>query len=134
MIVEARVVGRPREIADQTVPVVPGEHTLRDVIEALVAAELAAFAERQREQSLLRVLTPADLARGVDTGRYAAEPRAAQQAPPLSVAMARAVEAFEDGLYFVFVGDDQVESLDARITVEPDTRLRLVRLVALAGG
>lgn len=134
MIVEARVVGRPRDIEDRSVGIEPGEHPLRAVIEALVAGELDAFAERQRERSLLRILTPADLARGVDTGRYATEPRAAQAAPPLAAAVARAVEAFEDGLYFVFVDDHQVESLDATVTVGPQTRLRLVRLVALAGG
>lgn len=134
MIVEARVVGRPQEIEDRTVRIEPGEHPLRALIEALVADELDGFAQRQRERSLLRILTPADLARGVDTGRYGAEPLASQAAPPLTAAVARAIEAFEDGLYFVFVGDQQVESLDATVTIGPQTRLRLVRLVALAGG
>lgn len=134
MIVEARVVGRPRDIEDRTVGMEHGQHPLREVVEALVADEVGAFAERQRERSLLRILTPADLARGVDIGRYGAEPRPAQVAPLLSDAVARAMEAFEDGLYFVFVDDQQVESLDAVVTVGPDTRLRLVRLVALAGG
>lgn len=134
MIVEARVVGRPREIEDRDVTVAPGQHTLRALLEALVIEELATFAERQRDKSLLRILTPADLARGVETGRFSAEARPAQAAPPLDAALARSFEAFHDGLFFVFVDDDQVESLEAMVTIGSDTRLRLVRLVALAGG
>jgi hypothetical protein len=134
MIVEARVVGQPRTISDRELPLPAGPHALRSVLERLVALEVAEFAERQREQSLLRVLTPADLVRGVESGKYATEPRAAQQAPTHDDALARAIEAFDDGLYFVFVDDQQIEDLDATIDVTPESRMRLVRLVALAGG
>lgn len=134
MIVEARVVGSRDRLEDTLVPVEPGGHRLEELLQALVRAELAAFAERQRERSLLRVLTPTDLVRGVESGRYATEPRPQQQAPSYDDAWARAREAFEDGLYVVFLDEQQVESLDDTILVTADTRLRLVRLVALAGG
>ena len=116
------------------VPVEPGVHPLGTLLQHLVRAELAAFEQRQRERSLLRVLTPADLVRGVDTGKYAAEPRPRQQSPSYDDAWARAKEAFEDGLYVVFLDERQIEGLDDEVLVDADTRLRLVRLVALAGG
>ena len=134
MIVEARVVGARGALDDTQVAVEPGVHPLGTLLQHLVRAELAAFEERQRERSLLRVLTPADLVRGVDTGKYAAEPRPRQQAPSYDDAWARAKEAFEDGLYVVFLDERQVEELDEEVLVDADTRLRLVRLVALAGG
>jgi hypothetical protein len=134
MIVEARVVGGRDRLEDTHVPVEPGDHSLETVLQALVRAELAAFEERARERSLLRVLTPADLVRGVETGKYAAEARTRQEAPSYDDAWARAREAFEDDLYVVFLDERQLESLDERILVDADTRLRLVRLVALAGG
>ena len=134
MIVEARIVGGRDTLEDTHVPVEPGVHPLRTLLQALVRAELDAFEQRQRERSLLRVLTPADLVRGVDTGSYAAEPRPRQQAPAYADAWARAEEAFEDGLYVVFLDERQVESLADEVLVDADTRLRLVRLVALAGG
>ncbi|HET6667346.1 MAG TPA: hypothetical protein VFG98_08715 [Intrasporangium sp.] len=134
MIVEARVVGRPHDIESRPVAVTPGSHSLRNVLRELVTEEVAAFERRQREQSLLRILTPADLVRGVETGTYAAERRAPQAAPPLDDAWRRAVEAFDDGLYYVFVDDHQIEELETVVTVGPQTRMRLVRLVALAGG
>lgn len=134
MIVEARVVGRPKVIEDRDVPVPVGPTTLRDLIATLVRHELDGFDRRQVENSMLRVLTPADLVHGADTGRYAAEPRAAQQAPSFETAYERALEAFNDGLYFAFVDDAQLESLDEPVQLGPTSRMRLVRLVALAGG
>lgn len=134
MIVEARVVGGRDAIEDTHVPVEPGLHRLGSLLQALVRAELAGFEQRQRERSVLRVLTPADLVRGVDTGKYAAETRPRQQAPSYDDAWARAREAFLDGLYVVFLDERQVEDLDQTLLVDADTRLRVVRLVALAGG
>jgi hypothetical protein len=134
MIVEARVVGRPKDIESRDVAVEPGSHALRTVLRQLVEAEVTAFAGRRHEQSLLRILTPADLVRGVESGRYAAEPRPAQAAPDVDAAWRRTVEAFDDGLFFVFVDGHQVGELETVVTIGPGTRLRLVRLVALAGG
>jgi len=116
------------------VPVAPGIVTVRELIGTLVRDELDSFEQRQRERSLLRVLTPADLVRGVDAGKYAAEPKQSQTPPSYDAAYERALEAFADGLYFVFVDDVQVESLDEPVVVRETSRMRLVRLVALAGG
>lgn len=134
MIVEARVVGRPKDIEDREVPVPARTTTMRDLIGTLVRHELADFARRQRAGNLLRVLTPADLARGVDTGRYGAGVRPAQVAPTFEVANERAIEAFTDGLFFAFVDDVQIEALDEPVEIMATSRMRLVRLVALAGG
>ena len=44
------------------------------------------------------------------------------------------IETREDGLYYVVVDGAVVPELDAPLTLTADSRLRLVRLVALAGG
>jgi hypothetical protein len=48
--------------------------------------------------------------------------------------VARALEAFGDGLFLAVLDGGQIDDLDAPVTVTPSSRLRLVRLVALAGG
>jgi hypothetical protein len=108
--------------------------SLRDLLAVLVRHELASYERRRAASKALRVLTPADLARGVDTGRYGAQARAVPAPPSEPRAVERACEAFTDGLFFVFVDDAQVEDLDAPLTLSDDSTLRLVRLVALAGG
>ncbi|GAB3862708.1 hypothetical protein GCM10028801_28750 [Nocardioides maradonensis] len=133
MIVETKVVGtKETESLSVSMPAAIG--TLRDLLAALVRHELASYEQRRTASRTLRVLTPADLARGVDTGAYGRESRAVAAPPPEAEAIERAVEAFTDGLFFVFVDDRQVEELDAPVAIRPESTLRLVRLVALAGG
>lgn len=133
VIVETKIVGsRDTESLHVSVPADIG--SLRDLLSALVRHELASYEQRRTASKTLRVLTPADLARGVDTGVYGREKRAVAAPPPEADAIERAVEAFNDGLFFVFIDDVQVEELETPVVVHPDSTLRLVRLVALAGG
>lgn len=134
MIVETRVVGERAGQDDHVVAVPSDVGTLRALVEMLVRHELAAYEQRRAASRTLRVLTPAELARGVESGRYGAEQRAVPAAPTLSEAFTRAEEAFTDGLYFAFLDDVQIEGLDDLLVIRSDSRLRLVRLVALAGG
>jgi hypothetical protein len=80
------------------------------------------------------MLTPGDLAAGQATGRIVSGGRHVPSAPAAETAVARAVQAFGDGLYLAVLDGEQIDDLDAPLTVTPSSRLRLVRLVALAGG
>jgi hypothetical protein len=133
VIVETKVVGSA-DTESLEVAVPPDVTTLRGLLAALVRHELADYDRRRTESTTLKVLTPADLARGVDTGRYGRERRAVAAPPSEEVALERALEAFADGLFFVFVDGASVEDLDVPVVLRPDSTLRLVRLVALAGG
>lgn len=133
MIVETKIVGsKDTESLHVSVPAEIG--SLRDLLSVLVRHELSSYEQLRTASKTLRVLTPADLARGVETGAYGREKRAVAAPPTESEAIERAVEAFTDGLFFVFIDDVQVEELDVPVLLRPDSTLRLVRLVALAGG
>ena len=45
-----------------------------------------------------------------------------------------ALQAFEENGFFMFVDDEQAESLDQTITVTPETRVSFVKLTPLVGG
>jgi hypothetical protein len=134
MFVEARVIGRsrPPEVRETTIQAAD-VGCLRDLVELLVAEELAGYETRRQDAMLLQVLAPEDLVRGHETGRYGAGP-AGGPAPRQEDAVRRAFEAFTDGLYFVVADDRQIEALDEPLSLGDDSRLRFVRLVALAGG
>jgi hypothetical protein len=134
VIVETKIVGETSSPDVHEVIVGDGSITLRHLLEILVSHELTAYEQRRASSRTLRVLTPSDIARGAETGRFGREARGVPAAPSLDVALDRATEAFGDGLYLVFLDDTQVEDLDAALTIGSDSRLRLVRLVALAGG
>ena len=134
MIVEARVVGRPGEVVDVDSPVPDGPTTLRALLTGLVRGEVAAYEQRRQDRRLLSVLTPADLAVGATTGRYTHGGRTVPAAPSPEVATDRALQAVTDGLVLVVLDGEPLDDLDAQIVLSPTSRLRCVRLVALAGG
>jgi hypothetical protein len=113
----------------------PGESlALRDLIGQVVREEVAAYEQRQAERRLARVLMPGEIERGAARGKIDLGEREAQPPVEADAAVAAALQAFEDGLYFVFVEGEQVASLEAPVRLADRTRVSFVRLVALAGG
>ncbi|WP_116949932.1 hypothetical protein [Jiangella endophytica] len=134
MIVETKVVGRPTELVERQLTLPSGAMTLGMLLAELVRVEVDGYTRRRADDRVLRVLTPADLARGLTAGRVASGGRTVPAAPPLAEAVERALTAFADGLYFVFLDGVPLDDLDAPVSPAPESRLLLVRLVALAGG
>jgi hypothetical protein len=115
-----------------------GPISARRLIEAAVSAEVAAHQARAEEASLVRVLTEKslleDLARGaVRVGGPREEGLGEPSPVETSTAVETALLAFEDGIFKVFVGDDELTD-DADVEVADGTALLFLRLVPLAGG
>lgn len=109
--------------------------TLRALIARIVRREVEAFDERQAERPVVRALTAGRIAMGLEKGRIVTErcdvPAVAVDAES---AVATACQAFEDGLYLVFVDDVRQKELDAQVFLAPDSRVTFLRLTLLAGG
>ena len=111
-----------------------GCRTLRDLIARVVREEVSAFRERQAERRLVRALTATQIAEGAAKGKIDMGGREDMQEVDADAAVATALQAFEDGVYYVFVDDQQVETLDAPVRLRSESRVTFLRLVALAGG
>lgn len=122
----------------------PGQVTARQVIEASVAAEVAAFQARTEEASLVRVLTREGLARELATGAVrtggpqeedAGDPSPVDTVPvDTGAAVDAALLAFADGLFKVFVADRELADDDAPVALADGAQLLFLRLMPLAGG
>lgn len=139
--VEGKVLGRRRPVfSDWSVPLPPEAteegkpFTLRDLIMCVVRQEVAAFQERQTEQTLQKMLTPEDISRGLAQGKVTLGDRDFDQSVNPEAAIDVAIMGFIDGLYYVFLDDVQQEDLDATVTLKEESRLTFLRLVALVGG
>jgi hypothetical protein len=139
--VEAKVAGRKKTIfSDWSIPMPPmdgtssGRTTLRDLITWTVSEEVKAFRERQEQRRLERFLSRGEIREGVRRGKVDMGGRDLQQEVDLDGAIATALQAFEDGVYFVFVDDQQYSGLDDVIYLKPDSHVLYLRLVALVGG
>lgn len=140
VIVEAKVVGRKRPVfSDWHIPLPPDidgrqNLTLRDLITTIVLKEVEAFKERQDKHRLAQVLSKDEITTGAERGKVDMGERDLQQEVDPHAAVAHALQAFEDGIYYVFLDDVQQEDLDAQVSVADESRILFVRLVALAGG
>jgi hypothetical protein len=108
--------------------------TLRTLITHAVQQEIAAFRQRQEERRLFRVLSSAQIDAGRTAGKIDPAAKEATAEVDAETAVRTALQAFTDGLYFVFLDDQQIEALDEPLTLQPDSSLKFIRLVALTGG
>ncbi len=136
MRIEAKLAGqrkglfKPREFEWPETREMP----LAELITEVVRDEVDQFTKRQAENRLLRVLNPDQIAEGVARGKVRSGGSDLDQPVDTDQAITTALQAFADGFYFVFVDNEQIESLDHTITVAPTSTLLFVRLVPLAGG
>lgn len=108
--------------------------TLRELITHIVKDEVKAFSERQESRRLVRALSQADILQCLMKGKVDAGGRDLEQLVDEEEAVTTALQAFEDGVYYVFVDDVQKTDLDVPFTLVSGARLTFLRLVALAGG
>ena len=139
--VKGKVIGQSRPpFADWSVPFPPdlpasGDNiTLRDLITRIVHEEVEAFRARQEERRLTRILSQAQIERGIAAGKVDMGGHDLQQEVDAGQAVGAALQAFEDGLYFVFLDGAQQTSLGQTVFLKPDSQVTFVRLVPLVGG
>ncbi len=108
---------------------------LRELLERIVREQVSQFSRRQQDRQFIRALTEKQIndqaARGkVDSGGSEVAP----QEVDADAAVGAALQAFEDGLYFVILDEVQQQDLDALVFPRPDSRITFIRLAMLAGG
>lgn len=108
--------------------------TLREVLDKIVRAQVAAFKKRQQDRQFIRALTEQQIeqqaARGkVEAGQSEIKPQEVDE----DQAVGAALQAFEDGLYLVILDGDEQKQLDKQIYLKPDSKITFVRLTMLAG-
>jgi len=112
-----------------------GETSLADLIANVVRHELHSYQERQQQRQFLKVLTHAELTAGrragkIESGGVELHAGSVNE----TQAIATALQAFEDGLFYCVVDDTQIEHLDQQVNISQDSRLTFIKLTMLAGG
>ena len=133
--VNLRQLGKKRSPVHAAPFELPGRPaTVRELITAVAQACAAAYNERVRrgetgvrpmtEETLADMETVGKLAFGVNYGGKEADEAAA---------VANALQGFEDGLYRVFHGQQELTSLDGTIALSERDELTFIRLTMLTG-
>ncbi len=108
--------------------------TLRQLLERIVTLEVDAFRTRQTDNQFLRVLTENQLLEAAESGKISLGGQEFKQEIDTDQAIETAIQAFQDGLYYAFYGENQIERLSDTLDLELNQELMFLRLVALAGG
>lgn len=106
--------------------------TLRQLLTALIEQEIAAYKIEQKEQILLPFITAGQ----VNMERSQIGANHLIEAPTMSVsadhAIKAALQAFQNGLFFALINEQQHDELDTPLVLPAHNRITLVRVIALA--
>lgn len=108
-------------------------HTLRALITDIVAHNVKRFNERQTDIPLVPYLTQSEVELQGAVGKVGFGALYNENKASADEAICTAVVAFEDGLYRVFINDNEVEQLDSPLTVREGDDVAFIRFTMLAG-
>ncbi len=124
-----REIELPREIA------APGSTAdLGTLIGAIVREEVSSFHKRRQERKLVGILSREEIYDALETGKVAMGGQDTEQIIDPEKAVANALEAFEDGLYFVFIDGKQYCRLKDPVVLKEAGNVMFIRLISLSGG
>ena len=106
-------------------------YRVRHLIAKLVRESVRDFHLRENADAM-KVLTSEAIVEGLRKGKFG-RAREEKQTVDLEGATGQALQAFEDGLYLLFVDDDEKRSLEEIVHLRPDTKITVIRLTALSG-
>lgn len=107
--------------------------TLADLLRAVVTKEVDRFNEARESPKLFAFLTPAQIQEQSADGKIGFGALANRELADQDAAIATALQAHTDGVFLVFVDDEEIRSLDAAITLETGTVVTFLRLTFLTG-
>jgi hypothetical protein len=136
LTIQAKIIGRRGPALQPLLLEVPGPiPSLRQLLAAIVQQQIAEFLERKQQATFLRVLSQAQLDEGAEAGRIlSGDPDRQHPAPDPQQSLQAVLTAFGDGLFYVFLDDVQIESLDETIQIQESSHILFARLIPLAGG
>jgi hypothetical protein len=107
--------------------------TLRELIREVIRQNVTQYNQKSEEPSLLKLLSFEELEAQVQTGKVGFGERFNREhADPLQ-AVETAMTAFEDGLFRVFIGDEEAPSLDEHVVVNDGDVLTFIKFTMLSG-
>ncbi len=132
IIVNVKGLSRKKVIYQEEVELKNKISTTKDLITELVKINVEKFNKKIDEKDILSIMTNENIAKAARIGKIGDEVHGDKKAN-LEKALDTAYLAFEDGLYCIFINDEQTEKLDDSLNLKDGDILTLIRLTMLAG-
>ena len=132
IIINVKGLSRKKVIHQEEVELKNKISTTKDLITELVKINVEKFNKKIDEKDILSIMTNENIAKTARIGKIGDEVHGDKKAN-LKKALDTAYLAFEDGLYCIFINDEQTEKLDDSLNLKDGDILTLIRLTMLAG-
>ncbi|PIM89104.1 hypothetical protein CI111_10175 [Fusobacterium animalis] len=132
IIINVKGLSRKKVIHQEEVKLKNKISTTKDLIKELVKINVEKFNKKIDERDILSIMTNENIAKAARIGKIGDEVHRDKKAN-LEKALDTAYLAFEDGLYCIFINDEQTEKLDDSLNLKDGDILTLIRLTMLAG-
>jgi hypothetical protein len=134
LFVQIKQIGKRKPVIEKESLEIPESiATLRALLEHIVCERIATFNEKNEEGDWTRYLTGFDLATTAESGKVGFDTRYNVKKQDVGKAVEAALLAFEDGLFRVFLDDNELESLGDTVDFPKNCLLTFVRLTMLSG-
>ena len=132
IIINVKGLSRKKVIHQEEMELKNKISTTKDLIAELVKINVEKFNKKIDDKDILSIMTNENIAKAARIGKIGDEVHGDKKAN-LEKALDIAYLAFEDGLYCIFINDEQSEKLDDSLNLKDGDILTLIRLTMLAG-
>ena len=132
IIINVKSLSRKKVIHQEEIELKNKISTTKDLIAELVKINVEKFNKKIVDKNILSIITNENIAKAARIGKIGDEVHGDKKAN-LKKALDTAYLAFEDGLYCIFINDEQTEKLDDSLNLKDGDILTLIRLTMLAG-
>ncbi len=122
-----------KKIFKQTYELDQEIHSLEDLIRVCVKKEVETFNQKTENKSLLQFLAPSEIKEQSEKGKIGFGELFNTEKANLDKSIETAFLAHKDGLFSVFVDDEEVSDLEQKITVDENTNITFIKLTFLTG-
>lgn len=107
--------------------------TLKELIEQCVKAEVINYNTKRENIQLLDFLSPKQIQEQSESGKIGFGDISNTTLAIENEAIENALLAFKDGLFLVFIDDDEIKDLDQPISINNTTNIVFMRMTFLSG-
>ena len=132
IIVNVKGLSRKKVIHQEELELKDKISTTKDLIIELVKINVEKFNKKIDDKDILSIMTNEYIAEAARSGKIGDEVHGDKKAN-LEKALDTAYLAFEDGLYCIFVNDEQTEKLEDNLALKDGDVLTFIKLTMLAG-
>ena len=132
IIVNVKGLSRKKVIHQEELELKDKISTTKDLIIELVKINVEKFNKKIDDKDILSIMTNENIAKAARIGKIGDEVHGDKKAN-LEKALDTAYLAFEDGLYCIFINDEQTEKLDDSLNLKDGDIITFIRLTMLAG-